>query len=67
MSALSFIPRLLCLCLACMSMVLPAHAEWAELMKDDDITYVWDKDSVRAIHPHCLDHDEHNRQGHQST
>jgi hypothetical protein len=33
-----------------MSMVLPARAEWAELMKDDDITYVWDKDSVRAIH-----------------
>ena len=27
-----------------------AHAEWAELMKDEDITYVWDKDSVRAIH-----------------
>jgi hypothetical protein len=26
------------------------HAEWAELMKDDDITYVWDKDSVRAVH-----------------
>lgn len=27
-----------------------AQAEWAELMKDDDITYVWDKDSVRAVH-----------------
>ena len=27
-----------------------ARAEWAELMKDDDITYVWDKDSVRAVH-----------------
>lgn len=26
------------------------QAEWAELMKDDDITYVWDKDSVRAVH-----------------
>ena len=50
MSALIFIRRLFCICLACMSMVLPARAEWAELMKDDDITYVWDKDSVRAIH-----------------
>ena len=27
-----------------------AHAEWAELLKDEDITYVWDKDSVRAVH-----------------
>ena len=50
MSAICFIRRSLCLCLACMSMVLPARAEWAELMKDDDITYVWDKDSVRAVH-----------------
>ena len=30
--------------------VSSAHAEWAELLKDDDITYVWDKDSVRAVH-----------------
>ena len=27
-----------------------AHAEWAELLKDEDITYAWDKDSVRAVH-----------------
>ena len=27
-----------------------AQAEWTELMKDEDITYVWDKDSVRAVH-----------------
>ena len=27
-----------------------AQAEWAELMKDDDITYAWDKESVRAVH-----------------
>ena len=25
-----------------------AHAEWAELMKDEDISHVWDKDSVRV-------------------
>ena len=50
MLAITFIRRLLCLCLACMSLVLPARAEWVELMKDDDITYVWDKESVRAIH-----------------
>ena len=30
--------------------VSSAQAEWAELLKDDDITYVWDKDSVRAVH-----------------
>ena len=27
-----------------------AHAEWAELLKDEDITYAWEKDSVRAVH-----------------
>jgi hypothetical protein len=25
-----------------------AQAEWAELMKDEDISHVWDKDSVRV-------------------
>ncbi len=33
-----------------LAFVSSAHAEWAELLKDDDITYVWDKDSVRAVH-----------------
>ncbi len=27
-----------------------AQAEWVELLKDDDITYAWEKDSVRAVH-----------------
>ncbi len=27
-----------------------AQAEWLELLKDDDITHTWDKDSVRAVH-----------------
>jgi hypothetical protein len=27
-----------------------AQAEWAELMKDEDITYAWDKESVRSVH-----------------
>ena len=25
-----------------------AHAEWAELLKDEDISHVWDKESVRV-------------------
>ena len=50
MVTVDFFCRLICIGLACWGLVLPAHAEWAELMKDDDITYVWDKDSVRAIH-----------------
>lgn len=33
------------LCLVCMG---AAQAEWAELMKDEDISHVWDKDSVRV-------------------
>ena len=33
-----------------LAFVSSAQAEWAELLKDDDITYVWDKDSVRAVH-----------------
>ncbi len=28
--------------------IVSAHAEWAELMKDDDISYAWDKESVRV-------------------
>lgn len=27
-----------------------AQAEWAELLKDEDIAYAWDKASVRAVH-----------------
>jgi len=50
MVTVDFFCRLICIGLACWGLVLPAHAEWAELMKDDDITYVGDKDSVRAIH-----------------
>jgi hypothetical protein len=50
MLIVDFFCRLICIGLACWGLVLPAHAEWAELMKDDDITDVWDKDSVRAIH-----------------
>jgi len=50
MVTVDFFCRLICIGLACLGLVLPAHAEWAELMKDDDITYVWDEDSVRAIH-----------------
>ncbi len=50
MSSLSFLPRILAvLCIGCMT-VGSVQAEWSELMKDDDITYVWDKDSVRAVH-----------------
>lgn len=35
----------LTLWLACMGL---AHAEWAELLKDEDISHVWDKESVRV-------------------
>jgi hypothetical protein len=27
-----------------------AHADWTELDKSDDVTYYWDKDSVKAVH-----------------
>ncbi|NDC60589.1 MAG: hypothetical protein EBZ60_00970 [Betaproteobacteria bacterium] len=27
-----------------------AQAEWVELLKDEDITHAWDKESVRAVH-----------------
>jgi hypothetical protein len=35
---------------ACSAACGLVQAEWAELMKDDDITYAWDKESVRAVH-----------------
>ena len=41
-SRICLIPVLL---LACMG---AAQAEWAELMKDEDISHAWDKDSVRV-------------------
>ena len=28
--------------------MVSAHAEWVELLKDDDISYAWDKESVRV-------------------
>ncbi|MFM7697685.1 MAG: surface-adhesin E family protein [Limnohabitans sp.] len=44
-----FIQTAIGMCVFC-TMLGGAQAEWAELLKDDDITYVWDKDSVRAVH-----------------
>ena len=29
-----------------------AQAEWAELLKDEDITYAWDNETVRSVHIH---------------
>ena len=50
MSCFFVILRCVLLSLCVLAGAGAAHAEWAELMKDEDITYVWDKDSVRAIH-----------------
>jgi hypothetical protein len=50
MDSLTFIRRIVMVCCFTCLAVGSVHAEWAELMKDDDITYVWDKDSVRAVH-----------------
>ena len=30
--------------------VLSARAEWAELDKDEDVTHLWDKQAVKAVH-----------------
>jgi hypothetical protein len=38
-------------CAAVLSVLSPlARAEWAELDKDDETSYFWDKDSVKAVH-----------------
>ena len=50
MSALSMMFRFVLFSLCLLGAFGVARAEWAELMKDEEITYVWDKDSVRAIH-----------------
>ena len=36
----------------CMATASVAHAEWAELLKDEDITYAWDNETVRSVHIH---------------
>ncbi|MEY3525510.1 MAG: hypothetical protein RIR92_1575 [Pseudomonadota bacterium] len=50
MQLLSFIRSVVAVVWLSGMAVSSAHAEWTELMKDDDITYVWDKASVRAVH-----------------
>ena len=50
MSAISVIFRFVLFSLCLLAGTGAARAEWAELMKDEEITYVWDKDSVRAVH-----------------
>ena len=45
-SALPF--RSLCAVILLMAGLGTAHAEWAELLKDEDISHAWDKDSVRV-------------------
>jgi hypothetical protein len=30
--------------------ILDAQAEWAELDKDEDVTHLWDKQAVKAVH-----------------
>ncbi len=36
---------------AALSFLSPAvHAEWAELDKDEETSYFWNKDSVKAVH-----------------
>ena len=42
--------RVALLLAVCMAGCGVAQAEWAELMKDEDITYAWDKESVRSVH-----------------
>jgi hypothetical protein len=51
-SAMKAFSRLRCACLltAWLAGCGLAHAEWTELLKDDDITYAWDKEAVRAVH-----------------
>ncbi len=37
----------------CAALWLPlqhAHAEWTEIDKDDDVTHMWDKEAVKAVH-----------------
>jgi hypothetical protein len=39
--------------LACTALLLVSpwvHAEWGELIKDDEVFYGWDKDSVQNVH-----------------
>lgn len=50
MSAISVMFRFVLFSLCLLAGTGAARAEWAELMKDEEITYVWDKDSVRAVH-----------------
>ena len=50
MSAISVMFRFVLFSLCLLAGTGAAGAEWAELLKDEEITYVWDKDSVRAVH-----------------
>jgi len=38
------------LCMGALFFFNCAHADWTELDKSDEITYYWDKESVKAIH-----------------
>ncbi len=42
-------PSLLC-ALVLGAVIFGARAEWAELDKDEDVTHLWDKQAVKAVH-----------------
>jgi hypothetical protein len=35
---------------SCLAWALPAHAEWSELAKDEDVSYYFDKEAVMPVH-----------------
>ena len=38
------------LCCALWMPLQSVHAEWTEIDKDDDVTHMWDKEAVKAVH-----------------
>lgn len=35
---------------SCLAWALPAQAEWSELVKDEDVSYYFDKEAVMPVH-----------------
>ena len=39
-----------CLLASWMALAMPAHAEWSELLKDEEVSYYFDKEAVMPVH-----------------
>ncbi len=44
----AWLSAVVCVCL--IGFVGASNAEWAEIDKDEDVTHLWDKEAVKAVH-----------------